>query len=334
MAAAKRLPADWMMSLRAFRFLTFALLGILAVPAAAQMRSQPVQIIFPFGIGGSTDALIRTIADELSSGLGRPVIIEQRPGAGGRIGVRAVKTAEPDGNTLLLAPIAPMTVYQSVYPALEYDPVKDFRPISQLASYEFAIAVSNDIPVKTLAELVAWIKANPARGNYGTPGAGTLPHFFGVMFGGAIGVQLQPIAYKGTAPALADLVGGQIPMMFHAANELVEMHKAGKIKVLATSDRQRSAFLADVPTFREQGYELEATGWYGLFAPAQTPDDVIAQLNAIVVAALAKPDIRARIQNLGMQPTGTSTEGLAAIQRQDIDRWAPAVKASGFTPSQ
>ena len=323
-----------MMSLRTFRFLTFALLGVLALPAAAQMRSQPVQIIFPFGIGSSTDALIRTIADELSSGLGRPVIVEQRPGAAGRIGVRAVKMAEPDGNTLLLSPIAPMTVYQSVYPALEYDPVKDFRPISQLASYEFAIAVGSDMPVKTLAELVAWIKANPASANYGTPGAGTLPHFFGVMFGGAIGVPLQPIAYKGTAPALADLVGGQIPMMFHAVNELVEMHKAGKIRVLATSDRQRSVFLQDVPTFREQGYDLQGTGWYGLFAPARTPDDFIAQVNAIVVAALAKPEIRARILNLGIQPTGTSPEALAKIQRQDIERWAPAVKASGFAPSQ
>lgn len=323
-----------MMSLRTFRFLTLALLAILALPAAAQMRSQPVQIIFPFGIGSSTDALIRTIADELSSGLGRPVIVEQRPGAAGRIGVRAVKMAEPDGNTLLLTPIAPMTVYQSVNPALEYDPVKDFRPISQLASYEFAIAVGNDVPVKTLAELVAWIKANPARANYGTPGAGTLPHFFGVMFADAIGVPMQQIAYKGTAPALADLVGGQIPMMFHAANELVEMHKAGKIRVLATSDQQRSVFLADVPTFRELGYDLQGTGWYGLFAPAGTPDHVIAQLNAIVVAALAKPEIRARIRILGVQPTGTSAEQFASIQRQDIERWAPAVKASGFAPSQ
>ena len=323
------------MNLRASRFVTLALSCVLAAPAAAEMRSNhPVHIIFPFAAGGSADALTRIIADELSSGLGRAVIVEPRPGAAGRIGVQAVKSAEPDGHTLLMAPIAPMAVYQNIYPALEYDPVKDFRAVSQVATYEFGIAVGNDVPVKTLAELVAWIRANPARANYGTPGAGTLPHFFGVMFGGAIGVPLQQIAYKGTAPALTDLVSGQIPMMFHAVNELVEMHKAGKIRVLATSDKTRSVFLPDVPTFREAGYDIQGTGWYGLFAPAGTTDDVVAQINAIVVQALAKPGIRDRILNLGVQPTGTSPSALAAIQRNDIDRWAPAVKASGFATSQ
>ena len=322
------------MKLRAIRFAALGLVSLLAFPASAQLRSQPVHIIFPFAAGGSADALTRIIADELSTGLGRPVIVEPRPGAAGRIGVQAVKSAEPDGNTLLMAPIAPMVVYQNIYPALEYDPVKDFRPVSQLATYEFGIAVGNNVPVKTLAELVAWIRANPVRANYGTPGAGTLPHFFGVMFSGAIGVPLQQIAYKGTAPALTDLVSGQIPIMFHAVNELVEMHKAGKIRVLATSDKTRSAFLADVPTFREAGYALEGTGWYGLFAPARTPDEIVAQINAIVVATLAKSGIRERILVLGVQPTGTSPTALALVQREDIDRWAPAVKASGFAPSQ
>ena len=308
----------------------FALLAAFASPA----HGQTVHIIFPFAAGNSADTLTRIIGEELGAGLGRTVIVEPRPGAAGRIGVRAVKSAEPDGNTLLMSPIAPMSVYQSVYPALEYDPIKDFQPISQLAEYEFGVAVSNEIPVQTLAELVAWIKANPARANYGTPGAGTLPHFCGVMFGRVIGVPLQPIAYQGTAPALTDLVAGQIPVLFHAVSELMEMHKAGKIRVLATSSKQRSAFLPEVPTFREAGYDIEGTGWYGLFAPAHTPADIVARMNAIVVAALAKPEIRARFLNLGVQPTGTSPEALAKIQHDDIERWAPAVKASGFVPSQ
>ena len=306
----------------------------IAAPAAAQLRSQPVRIIFPFAAGGSGDALARIIADELSVGLGHAVMVEPRPGAAGRIGVQAVKAAEPDGHTLLMAPIAPMAVYQNVYPALEYDPVKDFLPISQVAAYEFGIAVGSDVPVKTLQELVDWIKANPTRANYGTPGAGTLPHFFGVMFGGAIGVPLQPIAYKGTAPALTDLISGQVPILFHAVGELAEMHKAGKIRVLATSNRQRSSFLPEVPTFREAGYELEGTGWYGLFAPARTPETLIRQISQVVVAALARPDIRERVLTLGVEPTGTGPEALAKIQHDDIDRWAPAVKASGFVPSQ
>ena len=306
----------------------------IAAPAAAQLHGQPVRIIFPFAAGGSADALTRIIADELSAGLGHAVIVEPRPGAAGRIGVQAVKAAEPDGHTLLMAPIAPMAVYQNVYPALEYDPVKDFLPISQVAAYEFGIAVGNDVPAKTLQELVGWIKANPTHANYGTPGAGTLPHFFGVMFGGATGVPLQPIAYKGTAPALTDLISGQIPILFHAVGELAEMHKAGKIRVLATSSRQRSSFLPEIPTFREAGYEVEGTGWYGLFAPTGTPESLISLISKVVVAALARPDIRQRVLTLGVEPTGTSPEALAKIQHDDIDRWAPAVKASGFSPSQ
>lgn len=316
-----------------FRILC-ALAALLVAPAAAETRGPPVHIVFPFGAGSSADTLARIIASELSTGLGRTVIVEPRPGAGGRIGVRAVKSAVPDGTTLLLTPIAPMAVYQSVYPSLDYDPVKDFAPITLVGTYDFAIAVGDEIAANTLAELVAWIRANPAKANYGTPGAGTLPHFFGVMFGRAIGVELQPVAYNGTSPLLADLIGGRIPMIVHASNELVEMHKAGRIRVLATSGSARSEFFAGVPTFRELGYALEGTGWYGLFAPAGTPREAIAQVNAIVTGALARKELAGRIAVLGLRPATTTPEEFARIQRRDIDLWAPAVKASGFAPSQ
>lgn len=305
--------------------------GLIA-PTGAQ--GQTVHIVLPFGGGGSGDALTRIVADQLSAGLQRPVIVELRPGAAGRIGVQAVKSATPDGNTLLMTPIAPMALYQSAYPSLEYDPVKDFQPLAQVAVFEFGLAVGKEIPAKTLSELVGWIKANPARANYGIPGAGTLPHFFGVRFGKAIGIDLQPIAYKGGVAALTDLLGGQIPMMIHSLNELTEMHKAEKIRVLAVSSKARSAFLPDVPTFREAGYDIEGTGWFGLFAPAKTPADVVNRLNAIIVGALAKPDIKERILKSGLQPTGTSPEAFAKILQDDIALWAPAVKASGFTPTQ
>jgi tripartite-type tricarboxylate transporter receptor subunit TctC len=312
----------------------FTLATAFVTPGQAESRGPPVHIIFPFGTGSSTDTLARLVAGELSAGLGRPVIVEARPGAGGRIGVRAVKLAEPDGNTLLLTPIAPMTVYQSVYPSLDYDPVKDFVPITPVATYDFAIAVGNEMSARTLAELVAWVKANPAKANYGTPGAGTLPHFFGVMFGRAIGVDLQPVAYNGTSPLLADLIGGRIPMLIHATNELVELHKAGSARVLATSGPQRSEFFPDVPTFREQGFSLQGTGWYGLFAPSGTPRQTVAQINAILAAALARKEVAERIGVLGLHPATASPEDFAATQRRDIGLWGPAVKASGFAPTQ
>jgi tripartite-type tricarboxylate transporter receptor subunit TctC len=319
-----------------FRILIALAAGTVAPisPALAETRSSPVHIIFPFAAGSSADTLARLIASELGAGLNRSVIVEPRPGAGGRIGARAVKSAAPDGDTLLLTPIAPMAVYQSIYPSLDYDPVKDFSPIAQVASYDFAIAVGNHVPARTLEELVAWIKSNPTSANFGMPGAGTLPHFFGVMFGRAIGAELQAVAYNGTAPLLTDLIGGRIPIVVHATNELVEMAVAGSIRVLATSDRQRSVFLPDVPTLQELGYALQGTGWYGLFAPAGTPRETIARLNTIVVEAFARKDIAARLAVLGLRPATTSPEAFAKIQQRDIALWAPAVKASGFAPSQ
>jgi tripartite-type tricarboxylate transporter receptor subunit TctC len=316
-------------------------LGTLAIaaaaasaPAAAQLGEQPVRIIFPFAPGGSGDALARLIADRMRAGLNRPVIVENRTGGGGRPGVQAVKNAAPDGTTLLLTPIAPMAVYQHVYTSLEYDPIADFQPVSQISTFDFGIAVGADVPAKTLRELVAWAKANPKSGNYGTPAAGTLPHFLGAMFGVKAGLDLQHIGYRGSAAALKDLVGGQIPILVTTVSDLVEMHKAGRIRVLATSDGARSPFLPDVPTLKESGFDLQATGWYGLFAPAKTAADVVARLNAVVVEAVKSLEVQERMRSFGLVPTGTSAAELGRIQRADAAFWAPAVKASGFTPER
>lgn len=320
------------------RIFTLGLAAMIAIFAGAgavgQQRTAPVRIVFPFVGGGSGDALTRLIADSLAKKLERPVIVENRAGAAGRLGIQAVKTAEPDGATLLMAPIAPMAVYQNVYPALEYDPVQDFIPISQVASFEFGVAVGPHVSVRDLAELSAWLKANPAQANFGTPGAGTLPHFFAVMFARTAGVTLQHVPYKGGAAALRDLMGGHIPLIFHSTNDLVEMHKASRLRVLATSNTQRSTFLPDIPTFKEAGFDIEGTGWFGLFAPAKTPPAMVDAINAAVVDALGDQEIKLKIRRLGLQPTGTSAEAFARIQRDDIGRWAPAVKASGFTPEK
>jgi tripartite-type tricarboxylate transporter receptor subunit TctC len=314
--------------------LAAGLAGLAFTPAPAQTRTTPIKIILPFAGGGSGDALTRLIAERLGTKLDRVVIVEPRVGAAGRLGVAAVKTADADGDTLLMTPIAPMVVYPSVYPSLDYDPVRDFSPVSQIASFEFGISIGPHVPANNLAELVAWLKANPAQANFGTPGAGTLPHFFGMMFARAAGISLQHIAYKGGTLALTDMMGGQIPIVFLSTNELTQLHKDKRLRVLATSNRQRSVFLPEVPTFKEGGFDIEGTGWWGMFAPAKTPPATIAKINAAVVEALGHEDIKQKVLRLGLQPTGTSAEEFARIQREDIARWAPAVKASGFTPEQ
>ena len=302
----------------------------LASPLAAQTRTTPLRIIYPFPGGGSGDTLARLIAERLGIALERPVIVEPRAGAGGRLGVQAVKASEPDGNTLLVTPIAPMAVYQSVYSTLDYDPVKDFAPVTQVATFEFGICIDPKIPASNLSELVAWLKANPAKANFATPGAGTLPHFFGLMFASAAGVPLQHIAYKGGVPALTDLMGGQIPIVLLSTNELTELHKAGRIRVLATSGAQRSTFLPDIPTFKQSGYDIEGYGWWGFFAPAGTPAATVSRLSGAIAGIVQQEDVKARLAQIGLKPTGTQPEEFARIQREDIARWAAPIKASGY----
>jgi tripartite-type tricarboxylate transporter receptor subunit TctC len=302
--------------------------------ALAQMGEQPVRIVFPFAAGGSGDALARLIAEHLRTVLNQPVIVEDRTGAQGRLGVQAVKAAAPDGNTILLTPVAPMSVYQHVYKALAYDPIADFAPVSQVATFDFAVAVAPQVPAASLKELVAWVRANPAQGSYGTPGAGTLPHFLAVSFAKAASLDLRHVGYRGSAAAMTDLVGGQIPIVVTTTSDVLESHKAGRIKVLATSAAGRSPFLPEVPTLKEAGFDLVASGWYGVFAPAGTPEAVVARLSAGVAGAVRSPQVKERLLAFGLVPTGTTAAELGRIQKADSELWAPAVKASGFTPEQ
>ncbi len=308
--------------------------ALLAPSAQAQLGGDPVRIVFPFAAGGSGDALARLLAEHMRTSLDQPVIVENRTGAAGRLGVQAVKNAEPDGKTILLTPVAPMSVYQHVYKALLYDPIADFTPLSHVATFDFALAVGPQVPAKSLKELVAWVKANPNLGAYGTPAAGTLPHFFAVSFGKTAGLDLRHVGYRGSAAALTDLIAGQIPIVVTTTSDVLEQHKAGRIRVLATSDKARSPFLADIPTFKEAGFNIEGTGWYGLFAPAKTPPEVVARLNKAIVAAVNVPQVKERLLAFGLVPTGTSAAEMAKIQKDDSELWAPAVRASGFTPEQ
>jgi tripartite-type tricarboxylate transporter receptor subunit TctC len=303
-------------------------------PAQAQIGEQPIRVIFPFSAGASGDALSRLIAEKMRIALKRPVIVEDRTGAAGRIGTELVATAAPDGNTLLIVPIAPISIYPLVYKNLKYNPLTQLTPVAQLGTFEFGLAVAENLPVKTVKELVAWAKANPTKANYGIPAAGSLPHFLGAMFGQATGTDLRAVSYRGSAAALADVVAGHLPMIFTTISDIVPMAKAGRVRVLATSGKERSEYLPDVPTFTQAGYKLVASGWYGMFAPAKTPPEIIARYNKIVVDAIHSPEIKAKLNSFGLHPTGTSAAELGAIVKDDMAAWAPAVKASGFTPQK
>ena len=320
--------------MRRFYLFAVALLAMFSVQPAAAQSGGPLKIVFPFAAGGSGDGLARLMAEHLRTSLNEAVIVENRTGAQGRLGVQAVKSAPPDGKTILLTPIAPVAIYQHVYKSLDYDPIKDLAPISQVATFDFALAVGPQVPAKSLKELVAWVKANPNLGSYGTPAAGTLPHFFAVSFARAASLDLRHVGYRGSAAAMTDLIGGQIPIVVTTTSDVLENHKGGKIRVLATSDAGRSPFLPDVPTFKEAGYSIQGSGWYGFFAPASTPADVIDRLNKGLVGAVRKQEVKERLLAFGLVPTGTSAAELGRMQVEDSKMWEPAVKASGFAPDQ
>jgi len=311
------------------------LTGTVALAGSAKFANaqggNTIRIIFPYAAGGSGDATIRLIADKMQASLNQPVVVENRTDGAGRIGVSAVKNAPPDGLTLLYTPFAAVTIYPFVYKTLEYDPFTDLRPVAQICTFDFGLAIGPSVPAKTPKELVAWLKANPDKAQFGSPGAGALPHFFGLMFGKAAGIEMTHIAYKGGTPAIADLLGGQIPMVSSTASEFLDLHQAGKLRVIATSDVERSLGFPDVPTFKESGIDIVGTSWYGMFAPAKTPDDVVARLNKAIVDAVKSPDVAKRLIGFGLNPTGTSPDELGRIQKAHAALWKPVIEASGFT---
>jgi tripartite-type tricarboxylate transporter receptor subunit TctC len=311
--------------------LSGAVIGAAPAGAHAQDRAlQAVRIVVPMPAGGTADLVARLVADGLRKGLGQPVVVENKPGATGRIAIGALRSAAADGTTLLLAPIWVPVIGPLVLRDPNYDPAKDLAPVAQIAKYEFAFAVAASHPARTVSEFAAWAQANPARASVGNPGAGSLPHFLGVMLGREAGLALVQVPYKGVGPLEVELIGGQIAAGISAVSDFIPLHRAGKLRILATSGAKRSPLLPAVPTFREQGFQsLEAAGWHGLYAPAGTPQAVIDRLSRMVDAALQDAELRDRFIALGLAPTGTTPEALAAIMAADTARWAPIIKASG-----
>jgi tripartite-type tricarboxylate transporter receptor subunit TctC len=305
-----------------------------ATTALAQDKfDKPIKVLVGFAPGGTADLIARLTADKMKDTLGVPVVVENRPGAIGRITAEAVKNAAPDGTTIMVMPIGPMAVVPHVYKDITYDPIKDFTPIAIGATFQFAFAAGPASGAKSWAEFAAWAKANPAKASYATSGAGSLPHFFGVLLGRGIGVEMVHVPYKGSAAYINDLIGGQVPAAVDAIADLTELHRAGKVRILASSGAQRSTALPDVPTFNELGVKnVEAMGWFGFFAPAKTPKATVDALNRAINRALASPDVAAKLSGVGMDPASGTPEDFAKIVASDYAKWGPIVTASGFKP--
>ena len=317
---------NWWPSTRILIFLT----AFVALAGVAHAQDGLVKVIYPFAAGGSGDALARILAEQLAANLGTTAIVENRTGAAGRIGIKSVIAAPPDGRTLLLVSNPPMVIYPHSYTALDYDPVKDLVPISLAASFDVALVVSPKIPVKTLPELIAWLKANPEKAVYGSPGAGGLGHFMAVMFATSAKLELRHVSYRGSAAVLNDLVAGHVPLAVVPLSDVAELHKGGNVRVLATAGDKRTSALPDIPTLQEVGFDMVGFGWYALYAPAKTPADVLAKLGAAVTTAIASPEVKARILGLVLEPRASTPAELAQLQAADSERWGLVVRASGF----
>jgi tripartite-type tricarboxylate transporter receptor subunit TctC len=304
----------------------------IASPAIAQpVPGRAVRIVSPVPAGGTSDLVARIVADSLKDA-GLTPVVEGRPGAGGRIAIDALRKSPPDGSTLLLAPIALPVIAPLTLRNPGYDPVKDLVPIGQVSRFEYALAVAVAHPAQTLAEFIAWARAHPQQANYGSPGSGSLPHFLGALLARDSGVALTHVTYRGVTQLESELIGGQIAAGISALSDFLALHRAGRIRILATSGSARSIHLPAVPTFVQQGHAtVEAVGWHGVFAPAGTPQAQIDQLSTMLLAALRRRDVRERFVALGLEPTGTTASELARIIAADTARWGPVIRAAGFS---
>ena len=304
-------------------------LTLSALALAQSYPTRQVRIVVPFPPGGTTDILARTIGARLSAPLGQPVVIENRPGAGGNIAADHVAKSAPDGYTLIMG-TSSLAISQSLYKKLTYDLVQDFAPITQAVNYTNLLVVHPSAGVKSVDELLKLARAKPGSLSYGTAGNGTPPHMTGELFKAYTSVNIVHIPYKGGAPAIADLIAGQIPMMFDNVPPLLPHVRAGKIQALAVTSLARIAVLPDVPTLHELGLkDFDAVGWNGLLAPAGTPRDIVARLNTEVVRVLRIPEVRDQLTSQGADIVGNSPEQFAAWIRAEVKKWAEVVKVSG-----
>jgi tripartite-type tricarboxylate transporter receptor subunit TctC len=305
--------------------------SVAASSSPARAQSGPLtRIIFPFAAGGSGDMLCRLIGQYLGPMLDRNIIVENRTGGDGLIGIRSVKGASPDGTTILVTTGPTMYLLPMVETEPSFNSAKDFVPVSQLARFEFVVAVSPSIGVSDFKQLVAWIKANPSKASYGVPSSGTIPHFTGWQLEKVLGLSMTRVAYRGSAPIINDLIGGHLPICVTTLSDTITQHQAEKIRILAVSGPARSPFLPDVPTLKEAGVDIVADGWYGMWLPAGSPPEFAKKLNAAVAEVIAKPDVQEKLKNVTLIPVGSSQDELTKALAADTAFWQPIVKATGY----
>ena len=303
---------------------------------AEDYPSRPVTIVVPFVSGGSTELLARLIAQGLEAKLGKPVIVENKPGAGTVIGSNYVAKAEPDGYTLLMATSSPMAINVTVYKALPYSPATDLVPLAMVAQSPFVLVVNNDLPVKTIPELIAYAKANPGKLSFGSGGPGAPHHLFAELFASMAGIQMTHVPYRGSLPALNDVLAGHIQLMFCDVPPAQGMIQAGKIRALGVTPKTRLAALPDIPTINEAGVPgYDAAAWFMVAAPSKTPQPIIDRLHKELASALASPQTREQISSLSLTPMETpSIADMQSFVKSEIERWGKVVQTAGIAGSQ
>lgn len=317
--------------------LAISALGAFPGRAAAQ-GAQPletVRLVTGFPPGGTSDTLCRRVAEAMkNSAYAKNVLVDNKAGAGGQIAVQGMKGAATDGSVLLQTPASMLMIYPHIYKSLAYDAFADVTPVSLACTFDFGFCVGPAVPdsVKDIKTFLAWAKANPDKANYGSPAAGSVPHFIGVLLGQAGGVDLKHVAYRGSAPAVQDLVAGQLQAVSAPVGEFTQQVNAGKIRYLGVSGAARSRFAPTVPTFAEQGFaDLVFSEWFGFFAPGGTPAAVVGRANAVLRTALARQDVVEGIALMGLESKSSTPAELGALLKSSYDRWGPIVKKIGFT---
>ncbi len=303
-----------------------------ATAFAQTFPTKPVRIVIGFPAGGAIDLVGRIIAPKLSDALGQPVVVDNRPGANGALGLDAVAKAAPDGHTMFLGTLGNLSINPSLYPNPQLNIDKQFTPLMLLTSVSFVLYANPSVPVNSVAELVAYGKANPDKLNYSSSGKGGLPHLAGELFSSAVGVKMTHIAYKGSAPSINDVMGGQVQFTFESAAIGLQHLKTGRLRALATTGLKRPAFLPNVPTVAEALPGFEVVNWFGLVLPAGTPREVIARLNAEITKVLALPEVREKLIAQGTDPVGGTPEAFGVFIQSETAKWARIIRQGNITP--
>lgn len=314
---------------RSHALIFVAALSAVTHPAAAH-EARPMRLLVGLPSGSAADGAARALADGFKDALNRAVVVDNRPGAGGRLAAELLKASAPDGSTLLVAPMGTTIFFPVFASKLNYDPWKDFAQVSQVATVRLAFAVAAGMPPKSMKEYVAWARADASRTSFGSAGAGTPPHFLGLMIGRASHVELTHVAYKGGPLLVTDMLGGHVPAGVGTITDFAELHRGGKLRMLAIGGSSRVAALPEVPTFRDAGYDLDGMTWLGLHAPAATPSAIVNRVAAAVAAGTRREEIQARFAKLGFELVGSTPEQFLRLMQAERAKWEPVIRASGF----